>query len=264
MALPVLWRHAIFAAAFGLSQWAYALPPPAVSAPPLRAAVPLLCTESNEPFRTFVRGTGLIAGPGGTLITAAHVVQQSRLNCTLSVMVPDDEWIHARHLRRFTLSDCRINEMLDIAVCRIQPADDPRDSAYLRPATIRLRPVAPGEAISVTGFTGWVSAPLTRMGHITGQEDYRRQDGCRCDFATDVVAVEGMSGSPVISSSGEVLGILTQAGKGRFRGTAFGVTLDEAQSLLRAEGVIPGTDGKTASSAGVSANTNTKKDARSK
>ena len=203
-----------------------------------RAAVPLLCTENAAAIRTYIRGTGFIANSGGTLVTAAHVVLNARFNCTLSVMIPDDEWIHTGHLRRFLLGRCRVNELLDLAVCHIQPADNARDLGYVRAAPLRTRPVAAGEPVSVTGFAGWVVAPLTRAGRIIGQEDYRRQDGCRCDFSTNIVVTEGMSGSPVIASNGEVLGIITQAGKGKFKGLSFGVTFDEARSFLIAEGVI--------------------------
>jgi Trypsin-like peptidase domain len=234
----VAWRQTILGMLLCLPAWAFGqapeTPPPA-----LRAAVPLLCTENNPAFRTYVRGTGLIADSGGTLLTAAHVVLQAHSNCTLSVMVPDDEWTHAGRLRRFLLARCHLNEFLDLAVCHLQPAENPRDLGYIRGAPLRFRPVTPGEAVSVTGFTGWVLAPLTRAGRVTGYEDYRRHDGCRCDFATNIVAVEGMSGSPVVSYHGEVLGIITQAGKGRFRGTSFGVTFEEARSFLTAEGVIP-------------------------
>ena len=204
----------------------------------LRAAVPLLCTENAAAIRTYIRGTGFIANSGGTLMTAAHVISEARFNCTLSVMIPDEEWMHTGRLRRFLLVRCHSNELLDLAVCRIQPADNPRDLGYIRAAPLRTRPAATGEPVSVTGFAGWVVAPLTRAGRIIGQEDYRRQDGCRCDFATNIVVVEGMSGSPVITGNGEVLGIITQAGKGKFRGLSFGVSFEQARSFLVAEGVI--------------------------
>ena len=210
----------------------------ATTPPALRAAVPLLCTENNRAAHTRVRGTGVIADSGGTLLTAAHVILQARSNCTLSVMVPDEEWIHARRLRTFLLADCHLNQPLDLAVCRMHPADSTRDWAYLRGARIRLRPSRPGEPVWVTAFTGWGLIPLTRSGRITGRQDYQRQDGCHCDFATDITAVEGMSGSPVISSEGEVLGILTLAGNGKFRGLSFGVSFEDAKTFLAAEGVI--------------------------
>jgi S1-C subfamily serine protease len=213
-------------------------PPPA-----LRAAVPLLCTENNRAARTQVRGTGVITDSGGTLLTAAHVILQAHFGCTLSVMIPDQEWIHARRLRAFLVGNCRLNQPLDLAVCRIHPAEDSRDWGYVRAARIRLRPATPGEPVWVTAFTGWGLLPLTRSGHITGRNDYQRQDGCRCDFATDIRAVEGMSGSPVISSEGEVLGILTVAGNGKFRGLSFGVSFEDAKRFLAAEGVVASSGG---------------------
>jgi S1-C subfamily serine protease len=245
----VAWRQTISGMLLCLPLLAFGVQQPEPPPPALRAAVPLLCTENIAAFRTFVRGTGLIADSGGTLLTAAHVILQAHFNCTLSVMIPDDEWIHAGHFRRFLLTHCHLNEFLDLAVCRLQPADNPRDLGYIHAAPLRFRQVTPGEPVSVTGFTGWVLAPLTRSGRITGQEDYRRQDGCRCDFATNIVAVEGMSGSPVISPQGEVLGIITQAGKGRFRGTSFGVSFEDARNFLIAEGVVvPASPHETTSS----------------
>lgn len=220
------------------SAWAQAAGLPPAPPPALRAAVPLLCTENNRAARTQVRGTGVIADSGGTLLTAAHVILQAHFGCTLSVMVPDQEWIHTVRLRAFLVGNCRLNQPLDLAVCRVHPAEDSRDWGYLRAARIRLRPATTGEAVWVTAFTGWGLLPLTRSGHITGREDYQRPDGCRCDFATDITAVEGMSGSPVISSEGEVLGILTVAGKGKFRGLSFGVSFEDARSFLAAEGVM--------------------------
>jgi S1-C subfamily serine protease len=233
----MLWRHTI---PFALS-WPLLLgtvvPQPAASLPALRSAVPLLCTENHQAARTRVRGTGVIADSGGTLLTAAHVIQEARDACTLSVMIPDDEWSHFRQLHAFLVEDCHLFLPLDLAVCRIRPADNSHDWAYLRPARIRARAAPPGEAVWITAFTGWGLSPLTRSGHIQGRQIYQRQDGCYCDFATDIAAVEGMSGSPVISAQGEVIGILTLAGSGKFRGISFGASLAEAANFLHAEGV---------------------------
>lgn len=242
----MVWCRSIFSVLLGLLLCGAAFPQAAAAQPALppalRAAVPLLCTENNRAARTRVRGSGVIADSGGTLLTAAHVILQarsdSRSDCTLSVMVPDEEWTRTGRLRAFLLGDCHLSQPLDLAVCRIHPAENSRDWGYLRAARIRLRPATSGEPVWVTAFTGWGLLPLTRSGHIMGRQNYQRQDGCRCDFATDITAVEGMSGSPVISSEGEVLGILTLAGKEKFRGLSFGVSFEEAKSFLTAEGVI--------------------------
>ncbi|HWZ83899.1 MAG TPA: serine protease [Terriglobales bacterium] len=205
--------------------------------PALRAAVPLLCTENHQAARTRVRGTGVIADSGGTLLTAAHVIQEAHSDCALSVMIPDDEWSRFGRLHAFLLKDCTLFAPLDLAICRIRPADSNRDWGYIRPARIHARAPVVGEAITITAFTGWGLSPLVRSGHVQGRQTYQRKDGCYCDFATDIPASEGMSGSPVISAQGEVLGIVTLAGKGQFRSLSFGASLQEAASFLKSEGV---------------------------
>jgi S1-C subfamily serine protease len=203
----------------------------------LRAAVPLLCTENRLAAHTRVRGTGVIADSGGSLITAAHVIQQADPSCTLSVMVPDREWSHVRELHTFLVTSCKLDQPLDLAACRLRPAARNSDWGLLRGASIHLRSALPGEAVTVTAFAGWGMLPFTARGHIKGNQTYARRDGCYCDFATDIPAEQGMSGSPVVSAQGEVLGILTLAGTGKFKGMSFGVAFDEAADFLRAQGV---------------------------
>ena len=203
----------------------------------LRSAVPLLCTETYQAARTRVRGTGVIASSSGVLLTAAHVIQEARFNCTLTVMIPDDEWSRFRQLHAFLVSDCRLLPALDLAACQIHPAESKKDWAWLRPAAIRTRTAPAGEAVWITAFTGWGRLPIVRSGQIQGRQRYQRNDGCYCDFATDIPVEEGMSGSPLISMEGEVIGILTLAGRGRFRGVSFGTSLAEAAVFLKGEGI---------------------------
>jgi len=203
----------------------------------LRSAVPMLCTENHQAARTRVRGTGVIADSGGSLLTAAHVIQEARSDCTLSIMIPDGEWNHFRQLHTFLIRECSLFLPLDLPLCRIRPADNSREWAYIQPARIRARTTMPGDAISITSFTGWGLSPLVRSGHITGRQLYQRQDGCYCDFAIDITATEGMSGSPIISDQGEVIGIVTLAGSGKFRGMSFGASLAEASHFLKEQGI---------------------------
>ena len=73
----------------------------------------------------------------------------------------------------------------------------------------------------------WSAAAGAQRPH-QGRQIYQRGDGCYCDFATDIAAEEGVSGSPVLSAQGDVLGILTLAGSGKFRGLSFGASFEEA------------------------------------
>ena len=184
-----------------------------------------------------MRGTGVIADSGGSLLTAAHVIQEAHSNCTLSVMIPDEEWNHFRRLHAFLIRDCNLFLPLDLAVCTIRPADNSRDWGYVRPARIRARPARSTEPVSITSFTGWGLSPLVRSGHVAGRQIYQRQDGCYCDFAIDVTAAEGMSGSPILSADGDVIGILTLSGNGKFRGLSFAASLWEAAAFLKAQGI---------------------------
>jgi hypothetical protein len=84
--------------------------------------------------------------------------------------------------------------------------------------------------------------PLVHSGHIKARQIYQRGDGCYCDFATDIAAEEGVSCSPVLSAQGDVLGILTLAGSGEFRGLSFGVSFEEAAGFLKAQGVTAAPD----------------------
>jgi hypothetical protein len=102
------------------------------------------------------------------MLTAAHVIQQARNDCTLSVMIPDDEWSRFRQLHAFLIKDCRLFLPLDLAVCRLRPADNSRDWAYLRPARILTRSALTGEAVWITAFTGgacrhWFAAGAFRV-----------------------------------------------------------------------------------------------------
>jgi len=207
----------------------------AVNAP--RFAVPILCTE-NPSARTRTVGTGIVIDPAGTIVTAAHVVSVSRVLCTLTVIVPHAEWSQALGFHTFSLKECVSNEVLDVALCRIEPLSSPRDRAYLIPARIRIAVPRPASAVTITGFTGWGLLPTILDGFLlTPQQLYRREDGCYCDFAVGVSVHPGMSGSPLINASGDVVGLITVAGTGKFRGVSFGTSFERAAAFLRKNGV---------------------------
>jgi len=73
---------------------------------------------------------------------------------------------------------------------------------------------------------------------ISPRQRYRRQDGCYCDFAVDAVTHEGMSGSPLVTEEGDVIGLITTAGSGKFRGISFGTTFEGAAAFLRKAGLL--------------------------
>jgi S1-C subfamily serine protease len=207
----------------------------AVTAP--RFAVPILCTE-NPSARTKTLGTAIIVDAAGTILTAAHVLSVSQVLCTLTVIVPRGDWSRGLGFHVFSLKQCASNPLLDIALCHIEPMGAVHDRIDVVPARIAIKGPLSGSAIIIPGFTGWGLLPTILQGHIlTPQQLYRREDGCYCDFAVDVVAKAGMSGSPLVTDEGKVVGLITLAGTGKFRGISFGTSFEAAASFLRKNGL---------------------------
>ena len=200
-----------------------------------RSTVPILCTDNYLAGRTHARGTGVIVDARGTLLTAAHVVAEHQLYCDLTVLVPDNDWSRTRSFRAYSVRDCSHSVELDLAVCHILPIG--RGPTTLQPAI--LRPNFPRVAVSVTvtGFTGWGLSPTSRSGLLRGGNFFRKQEDCYCDFSMTLTAFEGMSGGPVTTVDGQVIGIFTALGTGKFRGLAFGISIERAIGFLRHHGV---------------------------
>lgn len=197
----------------------------------------MLCTDKPS-ARTRARGTAIIVDSSGAVLTAAHVVSESLSSCTLTVVVPHGEWTRPLGFRTFSVGQCVSDQLLDIALCRIQPLGDKPDRSYLQPAILRLQIPSPNSWVTITGFTGWGFFPTVVRGHLASPAQfYRRQDGCYCDFAVDAVTSGGMSGSPVVTDHGEVVGLITTSGTGQFRGLSFGTSLERAAPFLRKAGL---------------------------
>jgi hypothetical protein len=126
---------------------------------------------------------------------------------------------------------------LDLALCQIAPVERKKDWAYLHAAKLRQKFPPPGSAVTITGFWGWGMLPVPRRGKVTAHALYKRQDGAYCDFSTDIIAFEGMSGGPVITAEGDLIGLITIAGIKRFSGSSFGISIERAAAFLRANGL---------------------------
>jgi S1-C subfamily serine protease len=200
-----------------------------------RSTVPILCTDNYLAGRTHARGTGVIVDSRGTLLTAAHVVAEHQLYCDLTVLVPDNDWSRMRNFRAYSVRDCAQSVELDLAVCHILPIG--RSTSALQAAM--LRPNFPRVTISVTvtGFTGWGLSPTSRSGLLRGGNFFRKQEDCYCEVSMILTAFEGMSGAPVTTVDGQVIGIFTALGTGKFRGLAFGISIERALGFLQHHGV---------------------------
>ena len=71
-----------------------------------RFAVPVLCTDNQLAAHTKARGTAVIVDASGLILTAAHVILEAKLYCTLTVLVPNDEWSRASTFHAFAVQQC--------------------------------------------------------------------------------------------------------------------------------------------------------------
>lgn len=202
-----------------------------------RWAVPVLCTEIQGSARTRVRGTAVIIDSRGLILTAAHVVLGPNLFCALTVLVPEDQWSKTRRSHAFSVQHCATETSLDLALCQIAPAERKKDWAYLSVAKLRRQFPLSGSAVTITAFWGWGMLPVPRRGRLTSHALYKRQDGVYCDFSTDIIAFEGMSGSPVVTDEGDLIGVITTAGLKKFSDRSFGVSIERAAAFLRLNGL---------------------------
>ena len=201
-----------------------------------RFAVPILCTDNQHAAHTKARGTAVILDARGMVVTAAHVILEAQLDCTLTVLVPNDEWSRASKFYAFAVQQCSADQLLDIAVCHITALDRLKDWSFLRAAQIRARGWKAGSLATITGFTGWGWFPTVMRGQILPPQLYHTHEGCYCDVAVSVETHQGMSGSPIVDDGGSVIGVVTLAGTGKFRGASFGTSLANAVGLLRKSG----------------------------
>lgn len=203
-----------------------------------RSTVPILCTDNYLAGRTHARGTGVIADAQGTILTAAHVVAEHQLYCELTVMIPDNDWTKTRGFQVYSVRDCATSVELDLAICHLEPLGR-RGKNPLQPAILRSRFPRSPIAVTVTGFSGWGLVPTARSGMLRTGIYLRKEDDCYCDFSMNVTVFEGMSGGPVTNAEGEVIGILTTMGTGKFRGVSFAVSIERALGFLRRHGLSP-------------------------
>jgi S1-C subfamily serine protease len=202
-----------------------------------RFAVPILCTETHLAGRTRAHGSGVVVDTSGVIITAAHVVTDAHSFCSLTVVVPSGEWSRTSGFHPFKIGQCETNLPLDIAVCRINPVESKSDYKYLRAAPVGLFTPAANSRVTIMGFTGWGFYPTVLPARVQSAQLMRRQDGCYCDFAVDTSTYQGMSGSPLVSANGEVVGIITTSGTGKFRGLSFGTDFERAATFLKRNGL---------------------------
>src|SRR5262249_32454588 len=160
-------------------------------------------------------------GPGGKILTAAHLVQAA---ARIEVQFADGTRSGARVLGS--------NQAGDVAV--LQAAKAPR---AIRPARLGDSDrVDVGDRVIVVGAPSDLSYSLS-VGYVTGRRAAQRDPGpfSRMElFQTDAAVNPGNSGGPMVNEAGEVIGVMSHniSDTGGSQGLGFAVTSNFARKVL--------------------------------
>lgn len=217
-----------------------------------RSVFPIVCVQPpaqlpGEDIVRSIEGTAFFVRQDGTFATAGHVIRDltapnRAVPCEQPAFyLPVQDWNRAATFRattfRFAQEACRVNEQLDVAICRWNgPQVGPgsmNDRMGRSPNVVTLETVLQddGVAIAFTGFPLQAVAPLTSVGVVAAYRNIPA-DGEPREIVIDKIAWPGASGSPIYLSNGRVVGIILQRGVGESVGIAVGRPAVFIQRLL--------------------------------
>lgn len=176
--------------------------------------------ENGEEASDDAVGTGVVIVDSGIILTNLHVVLQAR---QLRVIFADGSESEA------TVAGLRPEHDLAVLRARIVPDD-------LQPATLgSTQGLAPGDQVIAVGFPFGIG-PSVSAGVISGlKREFRSPQGKRVLtnlIQFDAAANPGNSGGPLVTMSGEVVGIVTAilnpSESRTFIGIGFAVPIENA------------------------------------
>ena len=224
--------------------------PPALLADPFIPAIekmkdavaPLDCLAVNGAESKVLErmGTAFLVSEAGDFLTAAHVIREMQKRegaCpTTAITLPAQEWHPEARTEQmrwfpFKISDCRIDDILDVAKCRL--SEDL--SVGIREFHLKVFPVQfewnlprDGTQVAFTGFPLQARDPMTFRAGVAAYRIPGRDEPIP-ELVLDHTALPGFSGSPVYLADGRVVAILVGNGTGE----ATGITVARPASICR-------------------------------
>lgn len=140
---------------------------------------------------TYGIGTAFFVDDSGTVVTAAHVVADARVIFGIAALTGE----------AFPLAVAVVDTAADVAILRAPAGVAPAHIALASHVT----DVSPGDEITVSGYSGGELhelAPAVTVGHVSRA----LSDG---GIELSATVNPGQSGGPVLTASGELLGLLS-------------------------------------------------------
>ena len=163
----------------------------------------VVCIETNNKL-----GTGVVISPDGIVLTAGHMLENA-----YGVKI---RFTNNRETRPYTIY---VDKNKDIAFCKV----DPNDVISYLPLGVS-KCLKPGDKIEMIGSSHSI-AWWHSYGHIS-------KPCFNGDLYMDIAGNPGNSGSPVLNSNDEIIGILTCGFKG-YDGLVMGVEADYIKLALK-------------------------------
>jgi S1-C subfamily serine protease len=173
--------------------------PPDFSSTCYRIAANILKTDKTRAGGKTVSATGFAISPSGTIVTAYHVVEQAS---SIEVRFSDGEWLPAKLVRH--------SRGTDIAILRIET----NPPAFL--PLIDTQALRAGDQVFTMGYPvidllgseiKYTDGRISSLSGIKGEDSLMQ---------ITVPIQPGNSGSPLVNSDGEVVGLITSSAAVRY------------------------------------------------
>lgn len=185
-------------------------------------------------------GTAFFINRAGVFVTADHVIVKMRSlgpQCNPSLVLPHGGWQNEetpsglRAIFPFDPASCDEDHDDDIAACglSVNPFATASVEDAIRPVTFASGDQSDGSEVAFTGFPDGYSWPITARGSIASTTPVNTLP----TLTIDGLSWRGMSGSPVFSRSGDVVGMLVGAENGDAAGLSVARPARLVLALLR-------------------------------
>lgn len=185
-------------------------------------------------------GTAFFVSKTGAFVTADHVIQRMQslgARCKPALLLPDGGWKNEnagageRAIYPFDPATCDEDRADDVAVClpAINPFATPSVKDEIAPVAFQISGLPDGTQVAFTGFPQGYAWPVTGTGSIASTTPVNEVPA----LTIDALSWHGMSGCPIYTHTGEVVGMLVGAEGGDDEGLSIARPARVITALLR-------------------------------
>jgi hypothetical protein len=208
------------------------------------AVIPVACAtwpdKSSDITLKQIMGTGFFVNYEGSFITAAHVItdhfkwfkdERPSADCFPIVYIPNPTWAQVQW---FQFRNCITDASIDVAVCNttqspfLSPEFPNLHARWLRLST---SPIDDGAPVAFTGFPQNIPVPITSRANVAAIGEVLAAG--HIDIVIDKTVWHGISGGPLYTSDGTVIGIMRERGETLWDGLAFARDMPTILRFLR-------------------------------